>query len=98
MKISTLIPVFAASTLLSGCAGGLGPSIGDYGPGSDTAMLNRNRGRSDALVTKDQYDQYRRQQDIASHELDLEAKKSGTIRENIRTVFDGVGVISGILR
>ena len=77
--------------LLSGCAGGLGPSIGDLGAGSDTAMLNANRGRSDAIITKDQYDQYTRQQTITSQELDLEAKKSQHLRDNVRMVTDVVG-------
>ncbi len=97
-----IIPLLGSALiaqLASGCvATPAGPSVGSYGAGSDAAYLNASRGRADAQMTAAQAEQYRRQRQSVSEELDLEQKKRANTINNTNGILQGIGTISNILR
>ncbi len=93
--ILTVAPLF-----MIGCAESGG--ISSAGMGQDTTAINGRRGNPTSVISKGQADQYKRQQDVVSSEIDLDNKKhdasNKNINDTVNTVRNVAGTISGILR
>jgi hypothetical protein len=73
--------------IMIGCASA--PGLGSYGPGSDTVILNGNRGRAGAQISKAQADQYTTQRKQTIEELELERLKR---QSGLQQVNDYLGM------
>lgn len=89
MKFATLL-LIPFGLVLSACNT---PTVSGYGAGSDAAYLNATRGRSDAQISSVQAEQYARQQDMVSREMDLEQKKQRGFWNNVQGVSNVVGTV-----
>lgn len=99
MKRFKLLAVSAAlGTLPVSCVTPPGHSVAQYGAGSDAAYINSTRGRADAQMSRAQEEQYYRQQNVVSREMDLEQKKRSNTINNTRGIVDLANGVSGFFR
>ena len=92
------IAFLAVATGVTGCITPPGPSVGKLGAGSDTANINANRGRADAQISKAQAEQYSRQRQQVSEEMQLEQQKRDNTMKNVHGVLRIVGDVVRIIR
>ncbi len=71
---------------ITGCVVPPGPSAASLGAGSDAAYLNANRGRADAQISSAQANQYSRQREQVSEEMQLEQQKRGNTMRNMQGI------------
>ena len=68
--------------------------------GADSGYLNKNRGAANAQISKSQAEQYRRQQDLTSNEIDIENKKrhqtTDAIEEGASATRSAVGAVNSV--
>jgi hypothetical protein len=68
--------------------------------GQDSAYLNKNRGAANAQISREQAEQYRRQQQLTSAEIDIENKKrhqtTDAIEEGSSATRSAVGAIQSV--
>lgn len=92
-----ILRTLTCTSLLASCVGS-SPSIAGLGAGSDAAYLNANRGRADAQISSAQAEQYRRQQDLTSREMDLESKKRRNFYQNAGGMIGIARGLGGLVR
>jgi hypothetical protein len=86
-------PAALLCLLLSGCVTPPGPTVATLGPGSDSAMLNGTRGRADAQISAVQAEQYSRQRQQVSEEMQLEQQKRQQTMQNVQGAVNVVGSV-----
>ena len=68
--------------------------------GADSGYLNKNRGAANAQISREQGEQYRRQQGLTSAEIDIENKKrhqtTDAIEEGSSATRSAVGAIDSV--
>lgn len=98
--IKTIIITAITPVLFVACANQGG--IGSLSTGQDSVAMNATRGSAAAQISKAQADQYKRQQDLVSGELDLDQKKRAATTQGIDstlgTVRNVFGTVMGIAR
>ena len=96
MKFIRLTLSLLAATVLCQCAGM--PSVSGLGAGSDAAYLNANRGRADAQISRAQAEQYSRQRQQVSEEMQLEQQKKNNFYQNAGGILGIANGISNLAR
>ena len=95
--IHKITVISVALLALSGCVTAPSPTIASLGAGSDSASLNASRGRADAQISSAQAQQYSRQRNQVSEEMDLEQKKKGNTINNTQGVINAASSIMGMI-
>ncbi len=92
LKITLIMSSLLALIALQGCT----PKTA----GSDSAYLNKNRGAANAQISREQAEQYHRQQALTSAEIDIENKKrhqtTDAIEEGSSATRSAVGAIDSV--
>jgi hypothetical protein len=97
-KILSSWSIVLIASVVTGCAvTPPGPTIANYGDGSDAAYINSTRGRADAQITEAQAQQYRLQQEIVMREQALEQQKRQQTMDNVNGVLLGISTVVGIV-
>ncbi len=82
-----LLGILIASVSMTGCVVPPGTSVASMGAGSDAAYLNASRGRADAQISSAQANQYSRQRQQVSEEMQLEQQKRQHTAANMFGAF-----------